>query len=146
MLPLNNQDLIVQERITKSIYIIRNHKVMMDSELADMYGVETKRLNEQVKRNMERFPADFMFQLNQEEWENLKSQIATSSLGGRRTPPLFVKMRQWAANYEDLAKKIDELNQNQSEHNERNRNIYQIIDELLRPATIVRKSIGFKSK
>jgi superfamily I DNA and RNA helicase len=104
MLKLNNQDLIVQERIAKSIYIIRNHKVIIDSELADMYGVETRILNQAVKRNMERFPADFMFQVTQEEWENLKSQFVTSSWGGRRTPPLFVKMRQWASNYEGVGK------------------------------------------
>ncbi len=60
---------------------------MLDSDLAEIYGVPTKRLNEQVKRNLDRFPDDFMFQLNQEEWENLKSQIATTSWGGRRTLP-----------------------------------------------------------
>ncbi|MBL0056542.1 MAG: ORF6N domain-containing protein [Chitinophagaceae bacterium] len=56
-------------------------------DIAALYGVETKRLNEQVSRNRERFPADFMFQLNRNEYENLKSQIATSSWGGRRTLP-----------------------------------------------------------
>jgi hypothetical protein len=62
---------------------------MLDSELADLYQVETKRLNEQVRRNLNRFPNDFMFQLTREEWEDLKSQNATSrSWGGRRTPPL----------------------------------------------------------
>lgn len=74
-------ELIIQERITKAIYWIRDQKVMIDSELADMYGVETKRLNEQVKRNLDRFPADFMFQLTKEEWKNMKSQFATTSWG-----------------------------------------------------------------
>nr|NQU91843.1 ORF6N domain-containing protein [Bacteroidota bacterium] len=60
---------------------------MLDSDLAELYGVETRRLNEQVKRNINRFPGDFMFQLTQEEFINLKSQIATSSWGGRRKPP-----------------------------------------------------------
>ncbi|MCB0819647.1 MAG: ORF6N domain-containing protein [Bacteroidetes bacterium] len=72
---------------------------MLDSDLAKLYGVETKRLNEQVKRNIERFPADFMFQLNSEEWQDLKSQFATSSVqshvewGGRRvTPYVFTEL------------------------------------------------------
>jgi len=57
---------------------------MLDEDLAEMYGVETKRLNEQVKRNIDRFPSDFMFQLTEEEYSNLRSQFATSSWGGRR--------------------------------------------------------------
>lgn len=60
---------------------------MLDSDLAALYGVETKHLNEQVRRNIARFPQDFMFQLNEEEFENLKSQFATSSWGGRRKLP-----------------------------------------------------------
>ncbi len=60
---------------------------MLDSDLAEIYGVETKRLNEQVRRNIGRFPDDFMFQLTAEEYSNLKSQIATASWGGRRTMP-----------------------------------------------------------
>ncbi len=177
---MEKQELIIHERITKAIYLVRGHKVLMDSELAEMYGVETRRLNEQVKRNIERFPEDFMFQLLPKEWENLKSQIATSSLadsktdwGGRRTPPsmfteqgvamlssvlnssvaiqvnisimrVFVKMRQWAANYEDLLTKIEELSQTQTEHNQHIQNIYQIIEELVRPVLTERKPIGFK--
>ncbi|WP_240925087.1 ORF6N domain-containing protein [Maribellus sediminis] len=69
------------------IFFIRNQKVMLDSDLAELYGVETRRLNEQVKRNSSRFPEDFMFQLSQVEYENLKSQFATSSWGGRRKLP-----------------------------------------------------------
>ena len=67
------------------IYLIREQKVMLDSDLAKLYHVETKRLKEQVNRNKERFPADFMFQLTEDEYENLRSQIATSSSswGGR---------------------------------------------------------------
>lgn len=69
------------------IHIIRGQKVMLDEDLAELYEVQTKRLNEQVKRNKDRFPSDFMFQLTKEEFENLKSQIATSSWGGRRILP-----------------------------------------------------------
>ncbi len=75
------------ERIEKKIYLIRNQKVMLDRDLADLYGVETRRLNEQVKRNIKRFPEDFMFQLTKEEFENLKSQFATSRWGGVRKLP-----------------------------------------------------------
>ena len=80
-------ELLIQERITKAIYVIRGQKVMIDSELAEMYEVDTKVLNQAVKRNISRFPKDFVFQLSANEWENLRSQIVTSSWGGRRTPP-----------------------------------------------------------
>ena len=71
------------------IYEIRGQRVMLDSDLAKIYGVETKSLNRAVKRNTDRFPKDFVFQISSHEWENLKCQIGTSSLehGGRRRPP-----------------------------------------------------------
>lgn len=77
-------------QIQNMIYVIRGQNVMLDSDLAKLYGVETKRLNEQVRRNLDRFPEDFMFQITKEEFENLKSQFATSSLdwGGKRKQPL----------------------------------------------------------
>lgn len=65
------------------MYFIRGMKVMLDKDLAEMYGVEVKRLNESVKRNSSRFPDDFMFQLTETEWKSLKSQIATSKIEGR---------------------------------------------------------------
>ncbi|HEX4047632.1 MAG TPA: ORF6N domain-containing protein [Elusimicrobiota bacterium] len=75
--------------IADLIHVVREQRVMLDEDLARMYGVLTKRLNEQVRRNIRRFPPDFMFRLTAEEYENLKSQIATSSLGwgGRRKWP-----------------------------------------------------------
>jgi hypothetical protein len=69
------------ERIASKIYLIRNVKIMLDRDLAELYGVETKRLKEQVRRNIERFPEDFMFGLTKEELKNLRSQFATSSWG-----------------------------------------------------------------
>ena len=78
---------IKDEVVMNRIYYIRDQKVMLDSDLAELYGVETKRLNEQVRRNAARFPEDFMFQLTEEEFGILKSQIATSSWGGRRKLP-----------------------------------------------------------
>ena len=68
------------EQIKEMIYIVRGQKVMLDSDLAELYGVETKRLNEQVRRNIDRFPTDFMFECNSRELEILKSQIATSKM------------------------------------------------------------------
>jgi hypothetical protein len=77
---MSNNIILKEENIVERIFFIRGHKVMIDSDLAHLYGVATGRLNEQVKRNSKRFPADFMFRLTKEEWENLKSQIALSSL------------------------------------------------------------------
>ena len=68
------------QKIKTMIYEIRSYQVMLDEDLANIYQVETKRLNEAVKRNIDRFPLEFMFQLTKEEYDNLKSQIATSSL------------------------------------------------------------------
>ena len=82
------QGLVLDEIVISKIYLIRNQKVMLDSDLAELYGVETKRLNEQVTRNINRFPEDFMFRLNENEYENLKSQFATSRHGGKRKLPL----------------------------------------------------------
>ena len=80
-----SEDLSIVQNL---IYEIRGQKVMLDFDLAKLYQVETKVLNQAVRRNIKRFPEDFMFQLDNKEFANLKSQIVTSSWGGRRTPPL----------------------------------------------------------
>ena len=84
MKALSDELILVQNLIHE----IRGQKVMLDSDLAKLYQVETKVLNQAVRRNIKRFPEDFMFQLDNKEFANLKSQIVTSSWGGRRTPPL----------------------------------------------------------
>ena len=86
---MSNKLLIPTERIEQAILLFRGQRVMLDSALAEVYGVSTRRLNEQVRRNRDRFPEDFMFQLNQDEFNDLKSQFATSSSGwgGRRKLP-----------------------------------------------------------
>ena len=126
-------------RVERSIRMIRHDKVILDEDLAELYGVEVKRLNEQVRRNIDRFPADFMFQLTNQEFKDLKSQFATSSQwGGRRTSPYafteqgvamlssvlhspqavrvnieimrtFVRVRELAATHGDLAARLNEL-------------------------------------
>jgi len=126
------------ENINSKIYTIRNVKVMLDSDLAKLYKVETKRLNEQVRRNMDRFPSDLMFELSDKELEILRSQNATSSWGGRRYIPrvfteqgvymlatvlksdvatevtltimrTFTKMREFAISYGDILDRLESL-------------------------------------
>jgi len=80
--------LVAEQKILNKIYVIRNEKVMIDQDLAAMYAVETKQLKRQVKRNIERFPKDFMFVLTKKEFENLRSQIGTSNWGGTRYMPM----------------------------------------------------------
>ena len=89
-----NQQLSVENKVESLIRVIRGQQVMLDRDLAELYGVETRRLNEQVKRNIERFPEDFMFQLTKEEFENWKSQFATSNsivMGARKRPYAFTE-------------------------------------------------------
>lgn len=131
-------DIIPVEAITSKIYIIRGQNVMLDSDLAILYGVQTKVLLQAVKRNSRRFPTDFLFQLRDEEMQNLRSQTVTSSWGGRRYLPYvftehgiamlssvlnsdraidvnitimraFIKLRELAITHKDLALKIKEL-------------------------------------
>lgn len=92
-LDITNCD-IQQVGLEHLIYVFRGKQVMLDRDIALLYGVETRRLNEQVKRNLERFPKDFMFQLNQEEFNNWKSQFATSNsilMGARKRPYAFTE-------------------------------------------------------
>ena len=98
------------------LYEIRWQKVMLDSDLARLYQVETKVLNQAVRRNIKRFPEDFMFQLNNKEFANLKSQIVTSSWGGRSILRAFVKVREYllmtstvSAEVKELRSKVDLL-------------------------------------
>ena len=90
-----SQSLIIsEENISNKIYFFRNQKMMLDRDLAELYGIETKRLKEQVKRNISRFPDDFMFELSKEEFGNWRSQIATSNsdkMGLRYTPMAFTE-------------------------------------------------------
>lgn len=126
------------ESIAQRILVLRGQKVLLDADFADLYGVDTRRLNEQVRRNRERFPVDFIFELNPDEVGILKSQFATSSWGGKRKTPYaftehgaimaatvlrsprateisvyvvraFVQLRGLLANHQELAAKLLEL-------------------------------------
>ena len=145
------------ELIKKSILEIRGMKVILDFELAKMYQTETKRLKESVRRNIRRFPPDFMFELTAEEWGNLRSQISTSSWGGQRYLPFafteqgvamlssvlnseiaidvniaimraFVMMRQFALTYKELSEKLIEL---EKLHNQKFDDIEQVLTYLI---------------
>lgn len=165
-MPQNSLQVVIPEEVIASkIYVIRNQRVMLDSDLAEIYGVETKVLNQAVKRNLTRFPEDFMFQLSDEEFENLKSQIVTSSWGGRRTAPYaftehgtlmvssvlnskrasdvniiiirtFVKLREILATHKDIARKIEE-------HDHHIANLYEHLERILQSETSSKNPIGY---
>ncbi|WP_026703775.1 ORF6N domain-containing protein [Flavobacterium soli] len=91
---MENEMYLSEETISNKIYFIRNQKVMLDRDLAKLYGIETKRLKEQVKRNLSRFPEDFMFELSKDEFANWRSQFVTSNsdkMGLRYAPMAFTE-------------------------------------------------------
>jgi hypothetical protein len=138
--------LVLEQRILNRIYIIRKEKVMLDRDLAEMYGVETRVLNQNIKRNLNRFPKDFMFQLSEKEFKNLISQNVTSSWGGTRKSPyafteravamlssvlnsetaievnimiirVFTKMRAFALTHKDILMQLAKLEKEVSSNN-----------------------------
>jgi hypothetical protein len=160
------------EQITQTILMLRRQRVLLDRDLATIYGVTTGRLNEAVKRNSARFPEDFMFQLTAEEVENLRSQIAISSWGGRRYRPFvfteygaiqaanvlrsakamemsifvvraFVQLRQMIAPNKELAQRVDELERRLGTHDQAITGILKAIRELMNPPQPKRRPIGF---
>ncbi len=168
MICLNQFDQIMSSHrkianLQSAIHLIRGHRVMLDSDLAMIYGVTTKRLNEQLKRNRLRFPADFAFQLTVQEFGTLKSQIATSSShGGKRKLPwvftehgalmlasvlnsaiavqasvrvvrAFVRLREMVAANAQLAAKLEELERRFDSHDEAIANLFATLKRLLEP-------------
>jgi hypothetical protein len=161
------------DNVESAIYLIRGQRVMLDSDLAAIYQVTTKRLNEQLKRNRKRFPIDFGFQLTAEELTNLRSQIATSSLhGGRRYRPwvftehgaimlasvlnsdiavqasirvvrAFVRLREMVAANAQLAAKLEELERRLDSHDEAIVDLFAALKRLLEPEAKPKREIGF---
>lgn len=148
---------------------------MLDDDLAELYQVQTRRLNEQVKRNIDRFPEDFMFQLTKEEWGNLKSQNATSSWGGRRKIPfaftehgvlmlssvlnseraiqvniqimrIYTKRKGMVMDHKDILLKLEKLERTVSNHDENFKVVFIYLKELLNPKVEPMRKIGFKQK
>jgi hypothetical protein len=161
--------LIPTERIEQAILLIRGQKVMLDADLAAIYGVTTKRLNEQFKRNRDRFPADFAFQLTPEEFDNLRSQFATSSWGGRRYPPFaftehgavmlaavlnspiaiatsvevvraFIRLRELLATHKELGRRLDEL---EAKYDKQFAVVFDAIRKLMGPAKQKPREMGY---
>ncbi len=164
---MNNQ----LKPIASKIILLRGEQVILDEDIAKLYQVETKVLNQAVKRNLSRFPEDFMFQLSSEEFQILKSQSVTSSWGGRRTPPYafteqgvamlsgvlnsqhaievniaimrtFVHLRRWMEDNKALAAKVKAL---EKKYDEKFHLVFQAIQQLIKEEEKPRKQIGFKS-
>ncbi len=169
----DNKVKLTDSIIISKIHIMRGHKVMLDEDLAELYEVPTKRINEQVKRNNDRFPEDFMFELTKEEFENLKSQNATARWGGRRTPPyaftehgvlmlssvlksekaininiqimrLFTKMRELLMSHQELILKLQEIENRLSGHDEEFDRVFTHLLQLIEKPNPPRERIGFK--
>lgn len=153
-------DIVPVEIIQNKILFIREHKVILDKDLADLYKVPTKQLTRQVRRNIERFPDDFLIQLTRDELNNLKRQFGTSSWGGSRKLPMafteqgvamlssvlnssraiqvniqimriFTKLRELMLSHKDLAHKIENLERKFADHDEKFIMVFDAIKELL---------------
>jgi hypothetical protein len=159
-IPIFNIEKLIEMEIAhikNHIHEVRGMRIMLDFDLARMYTIETKRLKESVRRNIRRFPKDFMFELSLNEWENLRTQFASSSWGGKRYLPFafteqgiamlssvlhsdvaieinisimraFVHMRQWALSHEDLAKQLREM---EKQYNQKFVDIEQVLTYLM---------------
>jgi hypothetical protein len=164
--------IVPHERIENAILVIRGMKVLLDQDLAELYGVETRVLVQAVRRNRERFPSDFLFQLSRKEFADLRSQtVISSSWGGRRYPPFafteqgvamlssvlrskqaiavniaimraFVRLRELLSSHADLARKLDEL---EKKYDENFQLVFDAIRQLMAPPVRKKKGrIGFR--
>jgi len=168
--------LIAVDSIRKMIYLIRGQKVIISTDLASLYGVEVRVLIQAVKRNKNRFPADFMFQLTADESRNLKSQNVISSWGGaRRAEPYafteqgvamlssvlnskraiqvniaimraFVKLREIISAHKELLKKLDELQNKVGKHDTQIMAIFRAIKQMMIKPPLGKKKYGFRNE
>ena len=165
------EGLVPVEIIQSKIFLIRGRKVMLDRDLADLYGVSTSQLTRQVRRNIERFPNDFLIQLTREELNNLMCQFGTSSWGGTRRLPLafteqgiamlsgvlhsvraiqvniqimrtFTKLRELIISHKDLARKIEDLERKFGEHDKKFILVFEAIKGLMKEAQAPPKPKG----
>lgn len=169
----NSLALIPVEKIESSIFFIRGHKIMLDNDLAILYGVETKNLTRSVKRNIARFPEDFMFQLTEKEFNNLKRHLKNHSFwGGRRHLPYafteqglamlsgvinspraimvnveimraFVRLRRMLASNEELARKLEII---ERKYDSQFKVVFEAIKNLMNPPERPKRDIGFIKK
>jgi phage regulator Rha-like protein len=155
----DNNTLIPDETIMKKIYLLRGSKVMMDRDLADLYKIETKQFKRAVRRNISRFPEDFMFELSPEEFNDLRSQFGTSSWGGPRYVPMaftehgvimlasvlnseraiqvniqivrvFTRMREILASHNELLLKLEKIVHKLAEHDDQILVIFEYLKKL----------------
>ncbi|MCK5510995.1 ORF6N domain-containing protein [Candidatus Parcubacteria bacterium] len=169
MSKIKELNIVSQDIVESKIFLIRRQKVILDRDLASLYGVETKVFNQAVRRNTKRFPEDFMFRLIKEEFEILRSQIVTSSWGGQRYFPYvfteqgiamlssvlnsekaievniaimrtFVNIRKFVSTYDGLAMKMAEL---ENKYDNKIIDIYKILDEFNKKEGD-KTEIGFK--
>ena len=170
--PIMVNNLIPKERIENKIYLLRGQKVMLDENLAELYQVPTKRLNECVKRNIKRFPKDFMFQLTGKEIKILRSQFVTSRYGGRRYIPYvfteqgvvmlssvlnseraiqvniqimrtFTRLRRIISSHRQLANKLKQLGKKIDKHDDEIQTIFEAINRLVSIEQKPKRKIGF---
>jgi hypothetical protein len=163
------KSVIPTEKIASMIYLIRSQKVMLDRDLAELYGVQTKVLKQAVRRNSDRFPSDFMFELTKKEFENLRSQIVTSSWGGTRYKPMafteqgvamlsgilnsdraidvniaimraFVQLRHVVIEHAELKREVEAL---RKQTEERFEIVFTVLDKLVSDGESPGKKIGF---
>ena len=162
-------ELVPVERIVAKIYRIRDTKVMLDMDLAELYGVETRTLKQAVRRNIKRFPPDFMFELSYQEFRDLRSQIVMSSWGGTRRPPMafteqgvamlssvlksdraiqvniqimraFTQLRKMLSTHEELRRKIEAM---ERKYDQQFKVVFDAINQLLDVETKPKRKIGF---
>ncbi len=167
----DKKSIIPEERIERTILIIRGHRVMLDKDLAKLYSVTTSNLNKAVSRNIDRFPDDFMFRLSEEEFKNLKFHFGTSSWGGTRKLPkafteqgvamlssvlhskraiqvnveimrAFVRLRQMLASNAGLARKLTSL---EKKYDAQFKVVFDAIRSLMTPPEKPKSRIGFRS-
>jgi hypothetical protein len=171
-----DKGLMPTELIQRKIMVIRGEKVMIDRDLAELYGVETKQLKRAVRRNLHRFPSDFMFELSREEYNSLRSQFGTlkrgthskylpmafteqgvamlsSVLNSDRAIDVniaimraFVQLRKISSSHKQLAQKLREIEARLEDHDESIDAIFEAIQQLMRPPEKHRKPIGFELK
>ncbi len=163
------------EVVMSKIYVIREQKVMLDEDLAELYSVETRRLNEQVKRNIDRFPEDFMFTLSEQEFADLKSQNATSSWGGRRKLPnaftehgvlmlssvlnskqaiqvniqimrIYTRIREMLLAHKDVFIRVEQVEKHLMKHDQKIELLFSYLSKFIEKDDMPRKQIGFKRK
>jgi len=168
----SKSEIIPNGLIENRIFVIRGHKVMLDFHLAELYGVEAKVLKRAVRRNVDRFPPDFMLELTNEEYDILRRQFGTSSWGGRRYPPYafteqgvamlssvlrspravhvniqimraFVKLREILSTHKELASKLKHLETKVEKHDEEIQEIFEAIRRLMAPPEKPKRPIGF---